>query len=137
MISRGPTHHQVTDAKDAAELVGDYETFTLAKSVIRDRTIYRRAAGLGQGVIEFAETNDKATQDIEAANKLPATESYPWIGQDDKKRRSGFNMRFTDAELQKLKFISENTPHSMHEFCIRVLTPAIDAKIAELTQQKG
>jgi hypothetical protein len=74
---------------------------------------------------------------IEAANKLPATESYPWIGQDDKKRRSGFNMRFTDAELQKLKFISENTPHSMHEFCIRVLTPAINAKIAELTQQKG
>lgn len=73
---------------------------------------------------------------IEAANQPVAAEAYPWIGQDDKKRRSGFNMRFTDAELQKLKFIAENTPHSMHEFCIRVLTPAIEAKIIELTQKK-
>jgi chromosome partitioning protein len=65
VISRGPTHHQITDAKDAAELVGDYDTFSLAKSVIRDRTIYRRAAGLGQGVIEFAEQNDKASQEVQ------------------------------------------------------------------------
>jgi hypothetical protein len=75
---------------------------------------------------------------IEAANRSPpGSESYPWIGQDDKRRRSGFNMRFTDAELAKLKFIAENTPFSMHEFCIRVISPAIDAKIAELTKQKS
>jgi len=69
VISRGPTHHQVTDAKDAAELVSDYDNFTLAKSVIRDRTIYRRAAGLGQGVIEFAETNDKARLEVQQLYK--------------------------------------------------------------------
>lgn len=65
VISRGPTHHQVTDAKEAAELLADYETFTLAGSVIRDRTIYRRAAGLGQGVIEFSDQNEKASQEIQ------------------------------------------------------------------------
>ena len=65
VISRGPTHHQVTDAQDAAELVSDYANFNLAKTIIRDRTIYRRAAGLGQGVIEFAEQNDKATSEIQ------------------------------------------------------------------------
>jgi chromosome partitioning protein len=65
VISRGSTHHLVTDTKEATELASDYETLTLAKTVIHDRTIYRRAAGLGQGVHEFAESNDKATQEIQ------------------------------------------------------------------------
>lgn len=74
---------------------------------------------------------------IEAANVLPSTESYPWSGLDNTKRRSGFNLRLTDAELQQLKFIAENTPFSMHEFCIKVVAPAIGAKIEELTKKKA
>jgi cellulose biosynthesis protein BcsQ len=49
--------------------MGDYDTFNLAKSVIRDRTIYHRSTGLGQEVIEFAEPNDKATQEIQQLYK--------------------------------------------------------------------
>jgi chromosome partitioning protein len=65
VISRAPTHHQITDAKDARELLADYDSLKLAKTVVHDRTIYRRSAGLGQGVVEFSETNDKATQEMQ------------------------------------------------------------------------
>jgi hypothetical protein len=45
---------------------------------------------------------------IAATDNLPATETYPWLSQDDIKRRgSSVNVRFTGAELLKLKFISE------------------------------
>lgn len=75
---------------------------------------------------------------VAAANVVPVTAtSHPWDGEDNTKRRSGFNMRFTDAELKKLKFISENTPFSMHEFCLHAVLPVLEAKIAELTKRKG
>lgn len=74
---------------------------------------------------------------IAAANKLPESYApYPWEDLDDARRRTVFNIRLTDAEIAKLKFISENTPHSMHEFCISIVAPAIEAKIVELTKEK-
>ena len=43
-----------------------------------------------------------------------------------------YNLRLPEPYLLKLKYISENTPNSMHKFCLNVLQDAIDAKIEEL-----
>jgi hypothetical protein len=61
-------------------------------------------------------------------------ESYPWeepgVREDVTKV---YNLRLPEPYLLKLKYIAENTPDSMHKFCLNVLQEAIDAKIAELT----
>lgn len=69
VISRAPTNPSVTDAEDAAELVADFENFLLAKSTVRDRTVFRRAAGSGLGVVEFEPINEKASCEVEALYK--------------------------------------------------------------------
>ena len=44
-----------------------------------------------------------------------------------------YNLRLPEPYLLKLKYIAEHTPDSMQQFCLTVLLPAIDARIAELT----
>jgi hypothetical protein len=48
-----------------------------------------------------------------------------------------YNLRLPEPALLKLRYISEHTPHSMQQFCLNILLPAIDAKIDELTQKHG
>ena len=59
--------------------------------------------------------------------------SYPWeepgVREDVIKV---YNLRLPEPYLLKLKYISENTPDSMHKFCLNVLQDAIDAKIEDL-----
>ncbi|MGZ8918796.1 MAG: hypothetical protein ACXW0T_11270 [Methylobacter sp.] len=43
-----------------------------------------------------------------------------------------YNLRLPEPYLLKLKYIAENTPDSMHKFCLNVLQDAIDAKIEDL-----
>ncbi len=61
--------------------------------------------------------------------------SYPW---EDTKIRDDvlkvYNLRLPEAYLIKLKYIAENTPDSMQQFCLGALLPAIDAKIEELIE---
>ena len=45
-----------------------------------------------------------------------------------------YNLRLPEAYLLKLKYIADNTPGSMHKFCLDVLKDAIDEKIQELTK---
>jgi hypothetical protein len=63
-----------------------------------------------------------------------ASISYPWeapgVRTDVAKV---YNLRLPEPYLLKLKYIAEHTPDSMQQFCLSVLLPAIDAKIAELT----
>jgi hypothetical protein len=74
-----------------------------------------------------------ATPEPKPARK-PGRRMLPWerpsIREDVKKP---FNLRLPEEYLLKLKHISENTPDSMQKFCLRVLMPAIDKKIGELT----
>lgn len=62
--------------------------------------------------------------------------AYPWeapgVREDVAKV---FNLRLPEPYLLKLKYIAEHTPDSMQQFCLGVLLPAIDARIAELTGQ--
>jgi hypothetical protein len=46
-----------------------------------------------------------------------------------------YNLRLPEPYLLKLKYIAEHTPDSMQQFCLSVLLPAIDARIAELTRR--
>jgi hypothetical protein len=62
-------------------------------------------------------------------------ESYSWeesgVREDVAKV---YNLRLPEPYLLKLKYIAENTPDSMHKFCLNILQDAIDAKIEELTK---
>lgn len=62
------------------------------------------------------------------ASKLPWQE--PAV-RDDVLRT--YNLRVPEPYLLKLRYIAEHTPQSMQQFCMGVLLPAIDKKIAELT----
>ena len=44
-----------------------------------------------------------------------------------------FNLRLPEPDLLKLKYIADQTPDRMQQFYQRVLLPAIEAKIEELT----
>lgn len=45
-----------------------------------------------------------------------------------------FNVRLPEPHLAMLRYIAEHTPDSMQTFCQKLLLPAIEATIAELTQ---
>lgn len=73
-----------------------------------------------------------------AASALPvaAPEPYPWAAPGVRADVAKvFNLRLPEPALLKLKYIAEHTPESMQQFCQRVLLPAIDAKIQELTER--
>ncbi len=61
--------------------------------------------------------------------------TYPWesigVREDVKKT---YNLRLSEPYLRKLKYIAENTPDSMKNFCMGVLEQEIDNKINQLTK---
>lgn len=68
--------------------------------------------------------------------KREYTKRYPW--ENPKVREEiikGYNVRIPEPYLLKLRFIAEKTPDSMQGFITKVLFPAIDKKIDELTKQ--
>jgi hypothetical protein len=59
--------------------------------------------------------------------------SYPWEGPGVREDVTKvYNLRLPEPYLFKLKYIAENTPDSMHKFCLNVLQDAIDEKIKKL-----
>ena len=66
LISRAPTNPSKKDIDDAKNLVNDFKDFSLANTIISDRTVYRRAAADGLGVIEYEPKNEKAIHEIES-----------------------------------------------------------------------
>lgn len=65
-------------------------------------------------------------------HRVPASATvYPWdtARQDVLKQ---YQLRLPEPYLEKLRYIGQHTPFSMQQFCLEVLLPAIDAKIAEL-----
>ena len=66
LITRGPTNPTMNDTKEAAELIADFASVTLAKAVVRDRVSYRRSASGGMGVVEYQPADPKASAEMEA-----------------------------------------------------------------------
>lgn len=66
-----------------------------------------------------------------------APEPYPWAAPGVREDVAKvFNLRLPEPDLLKLKYIADHTPDSMQQFCQRVLLPAIEAKIQELTEPR-
>ena len=61
------------------------------------------------------------------------TQTWPWEGKRNDKQTEVFNLRLTEVELEKLRYIAANTPDSMQAFIRKTLLPAIDAKLNEMT----
>ena len=58
--------------------------------------------------------------------------AMPWEGKRSDKQTEIFNLRLTEVELEKLRFIAAHTPDSMQAFVRKVLLPAIDIKLNDL-----
>ena len=65
-----------------------------------------------------------------AATPPPA---WPWETARPDVQKT-FNVRLPEPHLAMLRYIAEHTPDSMQMFCQKLLLPAIEAKIAALTQ---
>ena len=65
-----------------------------------------------------------------AASSPPA---WPWETARPDVQKT-FNVRLPEPHLVMLRYIAEHTPDSMQMFCQKLLLPAIEAKIAALTQ---
>ena len=91
----------------------------------------RKPAGLPKSVDDFIEGAEKRTE--QPAPKR-ASKALPWkapgVREDVVKT---FNIRLPEPYHLKLAYIAEHTPQSMHNFCMEVLTKAIDAEIEKLT----
>jgi len=64
VISRASTHAVANDTAEAKELLQDYQSMILANSVLRDRVAFRRAAGMGLGVVE-SKLDEKASLEMQ------------------------------------------------------------------------
>jgi len=59
--------------------------------------------------------------------------SYPWEGKNEKVMK-GLNLRFTEVQYEKLKFVYEHsTEKSLQKYIMSVLEPEVDKRIKELT----
>ena len=64
IINRASSNPSVTESKDAQELLQDFEHLQLAKSIIRDRIAYRKAAREGLCAVELHPADPKAAAEI-------------------------------------------------------------------------
>lgn len=64
VLNRASTHTRVTEADDASTLMLDFDHLEDSGVVIRDRIIFRRAASLGLGVVEYDPPDPKASTEI-------------------------------------------------------------------------
>jgi hypothetical protein len=55
---------------------------------------------------------------------------------DDTKRLPVFPLRLSAVERAKLKFLSEHSPDSMHEICVKACVERIDQLLKELPTMK-
>jgi len=65
LINRASTNPAVVEAKDAKQLVAEFESLSLMNSMVRDRIAYRKAARDGVAVSEMPNRDPKATAEID------------------------------------------------------------------------
>jgi len=60
LLSMAPTHHSVTEAEDAKELLSELPHLKLSDVIIRTRKVYRDAMAEGKGVVELENAKAKS-----------------------------------------------------------------------------
>lgn len=108
-----------------------------ARKPVDPTMLERFAAGAEQGSDAVLPTPIAAVAAPFTATALPNTKhtelnDKPWIGLDDKKRMPAFSLRLTAAEQAKLKYLSNHTPDSMHEICLKATRARIEQLLKEL-----
>ena len=63
----------------------------------------------------------------------PVANPFPWHAKRSDRQTEVFNLRLTEVELEKLRYIATNTPDSMQAFVPEGLLPVIEAKLIEIT----
>lgn len=66
VINRASTNPSVKETKEATNFVSDYENLRFSGIIIRDRITFRKSAGEGQAVFEFATKDKKAIDEVNA-----------------------------------------------------------------------
>ncbi len=96
--------------------------------------------------VGFTRTPKKTATSVEDfISKVDPTvvhnDKLPWTGLREDKRTELYNIRLTEVEMAKLRFIAENTPNSMQAFLMKIILPAIDHAIddvlSEIKRKKG
>ena len=64
IINQAPTNPSVTEVNEISELLSDFEVFTSANSIIRDRISFRHSFKEGLGVSETSKKDQKAVNEI-------------------------------------------------------------------------
>lgn len=78
-----------------------------------------------------------AGQPVLVRTSIDPEHSYPWDGLRDDKPTEIYNLRLTEVQKAKLKYISDHGGvKSMQVFVMDALNTAIDAKIDELFNAK-
>ncbi len=66
VISLASSNPLISEAEETRDLLGELDNIGLAKSIIRERIVYRKAARQGLSVVEFQPSVPKAVQEMEA-----------------------------------------------------------------------
>lgn len=64
IINRASTNPSVQEASEAVQAVKEFETFQLARCMLKERIAYRKAAKAGLSVTELVELDTKANEEI-------------------------------------------------------------------------
>ena len=59
--------------------------------------------------------------------------NYPWSDADDRIIKP-FNLRLPESLHQKLEFIKDNTPYSIHSFIMEVVEKAVEKELKDLLE---
>ncbi len=73
-------------------------------------------------------------ESVEKVKNKIAKIKHPWETANEKIIKA-VNLRLTEPQHEKLKYISEKTPFSIQKFIMSVLEPAMDKKIKELLKE--
>lgn len=78
------------------------------------------------------------TQEVRSKSRLKddvkKNNGFPWEGSDVRKDvTKTFNLRLSEPDYLKLKYISERNPESMQGFCLNAIIPEIEKEIKTLT----
>jgi chromosome partitioning protein len=69
IISRSSTNPSVTETTEVQEMLKEFESLSMAKTLVRDRIAFRKAARLGCSVKELVPEDAKASVEIKALYK--------------------------------------------------------------------
>jgi hypothetical protein len=94
-----------------------------------ERNAFRHRPGNVDRFIEGAGTPIEAVEET----AVTSAADYPWQSAREDVQKL-FNLRLPEKHLLMLRFIAEHTPDTMQKFCLKHLLPAIETKVAELTE---